>query len=310
MLIDGGNVEDTGNIKKYLEANNVSLIDYLVITHPHADHIGGLPSIIDNTDIGVIYMPRVSHTTKTFESLLTSIANKGKQIDKAIAGTNILSVPGSESAPGLEIDIVAPERDKYDNLNDYSAVILITYGDTSFIFMGDAEALSEGQITADVKADVLKVGHHGSHTSTSISFLKRVDPDYAVISVGADNTYGHPTDEVLARLDGTGVSVFRTDLQGTIVFTSDSKNIKVDKKPTPYQPLSSQTESAGNDNNTSVDKAPDSAGSNDMTVYITNTGKRYHLDGCRHLSKSKIETTLSAAKAQGLTACGTCHPPE
>jgi len=223
MLIDGGESRDANNIMSYMRSKGVTTIDYLVATHPHADHIGGLPTIIDAMDIRSIYMPRVSHTTQTFERLLTSIQNKGLQIDTARAGVSILS------SPGLQIDIVAPIRDNYSDLNDHSAVIKITYGSTSFLFTGDAESHSEGHITADVStdvsADVLKVSHHGSRTSTTDAFLRRVAPTYAVISVGSGNTYGHPTDEVLARLDSAGVSVFRTDLQGTIVFTSDGENI-------------------------------------------------------------------------------------
>jgi competence protein ComEC len=196
-------------------------------------------------------------------------------------------------------------------LNDHSAVIKLTYDDTSFIFMGDADSLSEGHITADVSANVLKISHHGSRTSTSESFLNRVSPKYAVISVGSGNSYGHPHDEVLARLDNAGISVFRTDLQGTIVFTSDGNIITVDTAPMPYQPHAppSNTGSSSDSSNGNLSTALDSSQSSDMTVYITNTGERYHLDGCSSLSRSKIETTISIAKSRGLTACGRCKPP-
>jgi len=300
MLIDGGNSEDANTILKYMRAHNITTIDYLVATHPHADHIGGLPTIINNMNVGEIYMPHVSQTTQTFESLLDAIEKKGLGINTAKAGVSILSIPK------LQIDVVAPVRDDYKDLNDWSAVVKLTYGNTAFLFAGDGETLSEGHITADISADVLKVSHHGSRTSTNQNFLNRVSPDYGVISVGAKNTYGHPHDEVLNRLNNAGVDVLRTDLQGTIVFTSDSNSISVNTELSQSQ-VSAPTPQTKPQQNTI--SSPNTSLSDDIVVYITNTGKKYHLEGCRYLAQSEIETTLSAAKARGLTACGTCRPP-
>ena len=201
MLIDGGESNNASSILSYMRSLNITTIDYLIATHPHSDHIGGLPTIIDSIDIGSVYMPRVSHTTQTFERLLTAIQNKGLQIDTAKAGVDILS------EPDLQISIVAPVNETYSELNDYSAVIMITYSNNTFLFMGDAEVLSESHITADVSADVLKVGHHGSDTSTSAVFLQKVSPDYAVISVGSGNSYGHPSDSTLSRLNDAGIKI-------------------------------------------------------------------------------------------------------
>jgi len=218
MLIDGGT---TGSgIVSYLQAHDTTVIDYLVITHPHLDHIGGIPLIIDTFDVKKIYMPYITNNTRAFINLLESIENNGLEIDEAKAGVNILS----ES--GIYIEFIAPVKE-YRNINDNCAVVKLTYGNTSFLFMADAESASEADITADVSADVLKVGHHGSRSSTTASFLSKVSPTYAVISVGSGNTYGHPTDDVLSRLDNAGVEVFRTDLHGTIVFISDGTDITV-----------------------------------------------------------------------------------
>jgi len=304
MLIDGGEAKNANTILQYLSSHDIKSIDYLIASHPHADHIGGLPAIINAIDVQSVYMPRVVHTTQTYENLLISIQNKGLQIDEAKTGVSIVSLPE------LDISIIAPARDDYRDHNDHSAVIKLIYGETSFLFMGDAESTSESHITGDISADVLKVGHHGSRTSTTAAFLNRVAPSYAVISVGV-NSYGHPTDEVLSRLNDADVEVYRTDMVGTITFTSDGENIIIDKSPSPYQP---QTTPVPTPAPTPVvtdsgSGTSDTSGSDDTVVYITRTGERYHKDGCRHLSRSKIESTISAAKAQGLTACGTCRPP-
>jgi len=314
MLIDGGDTGNAKTIMDYMKKHNVTSIDYLVASHPHADHIGGLPAIIDAMDISNIYMPRVSHTTLTFERLLTSIQNKGLQIDQAIDGVSILAMPE------LAIDILGPVREDYKDHNDHSAVVKLTYRNISFLFMGDAEGASESHISGNISADVLKVGHHGSSTSTSDSFLRKVKPSYAVICVGK-NSYGHPTDDVLFRLNNADVEVYRTDMVGTIVFTSDGENIIIDKSPSQYQPPATPSPTPAPTPTPTPNPSPTPAptptptpppgnsGSDDIVVFITRTGERYHEDGCRHLSRSKIESTLSAAKKQGLTACGTCKPP-
>lgn len=223
MLIDAGNPSDGSIVVSYIKHEGVSKIDYLVATHPHSDHIGGLPQVISTFDIGSIYMSKVSTTTKVFENLLTSIENKGLKINTAKAGVNILH------EGNLRVDILAPVSASYSDLNNYSVVVKVVYGASSFLFMGDAEKLSENQITADVNADVLKVGHHGSEYSSGKSFIDAVSPEISVISVGAGNQYGHPYSGTLNTLLGAGSKVYRTDLDGTIVFVSDGTKITVSK---------------------------------------------------------------------------------
>lgn len=220
MLIDAGEKKNGGEIASFIKEKGVSKIDFLVATHPHADHIGGMAEIAENFELDKIYMPKASANTKTFEKLLLTIKEKGKTVTAAKAGVSVLS------EDGLDIHFVAPNSDKYDDLNDYSAVIKLTYGKSSFLFTGDAEKLSEKEISADIKCDVLKVAHHGSNSSSSEDFIMRASPKYAVISCGANNEYGHPHDEVTSLLEKSGIEIFRTDRQGTIEAISDGEKIE------------------------------------------------------------------------------------
>jgi len=174
--------------------------------------------------------------------------------------------------------------------------------------MGDAGQPSEEQITSDVSADVLKVGHHGSNTSSSQTFLNKVHPKYAVIEVGKGNSYGHPTAATLTKLQNIGAMTFRTDTDGTIIFTSDAKTITIDKKASSIQEQAPPTSS----NNTTSSKITSSTPSDNqnVTVYMTKTGSKYHRDGCRYLSKSKITISLKDAKSRGYEPCSVCNPPQ
>ncbi len=222
MLVDAGGNDDASTVVSYLKKTGVKRLDYLIGTHPHEDHIGSLDTVINSFQIGEVFMPKVTHTTRTFLDVLEAIDRKGLQIRPAKAGVSIME-------DGLlAARILAPCGEDYDDLNDYSAVIMLTCGEVSFLLTGDAEALSEKEILASgasVKAGVLKVGHHGSNSSTSAAFLKAVGPRYAVISVGADNDYSHPHQVILDRLKKQDVEVIRTDKQGTVVFTTDGKEL-------------------------------------------------------------------------------------
>lgn len=215
MMIDAGNNGDAEMLVKYIQNLGISKIDYLIGTHPHEDHIGSLDAVIDNFEIGKLYLPRATTNTKTFESVLDAAARKNLTIDTAKSGVNIYSDPETS------IDIIAPVGTGYSSLNNYSAVVMLRWRDSSFLFTGDAEEESENEITADVSCDVLKVGHHGSSTSSSTGFLRRVNPSFAVISCGEGNSYGHPHEETLEKLESLGVKLYRTDLNGTVTCRTD-----------------------------------------------------------------------------------------
>ena len=219
MLIDAGEAYEVDKVINYLNNLGIKRIDYVVGTHPHTDHIGGLESVINTFDIGFIYMPNAISTSKTYEDLLTTISNKGLKVKTAKSGVVVLN------EDNLKLEFIAPNSDNYSNLNNYSAVLKLTYLDNTFLFMGDAETLSEDEITSDVKADVIKVGHHGSDSSSSVEFVKKVNPEYAIIMVGEGNSYNHPYQSIINRYLSMDAKVLRTDLDGNIICDSDGIDV-------------------------------------------------------------------------------------
>lgn len=223
MLIDAGDKDHGQLVVDYLKSAGVKQIDILVVTHPHADHIGGMDKVIESFPVLNVYMPRVAHTSKSFDDLLTALENKNLKINTARAG---ITLP----LASVNAYFLAPVKDYYEDLNNYSAVIKIVCGNKVFLFMGDAEKEAEDDMLAagtDLKADVLKVGHHGSDSGTSTAFLNLVQPQYAIISVGEDNPYGHPHQETLNRLQECGSQIMRTDLNGTIVIHTDGNKLDI-----------------------------------------------------------------------------------
>lgn len=221
MLIDAGNNDDDKLVVSYLQSQGVEKLDYIIATHPHEDHIGGMDTVVDTFDIGNVIMPNIETTTKTYESFIDSLINKNV--------TAIEPKPGNTYELGESIfTIISPNNDYKKDLNNWSVGIKLEHGDNSFIFTGDAEKASEMDIlhnNIDISADVLKLGHHGSSTSNTEEFLKAIKPKYAVICVGENNKYGHPHKETIEKLNKFNIEVYRTDKNGTVVATSDGENI-------------------------------------------------------------------------------------
>ena len=226
ILIDAGTSSTEDELVGELRSLGAETLDLVVATHPHADHIGGMAAVIDAFDVRQVVMPRISEsdtpTTKTYENLLQSIADKGLTITPAEPGDELLS------SGGAVLTVLAPNGEDYGDLNNYSVVLRLTYGEDSFLFTGDAEEASEEEMLSldwPLTATVLKCGHHGSETSTSPAFLDAVSPQYAVISCGVDNDYGHPDAVTLEKLEAAGAEVFRSYLQGTILASSDGSGV-------------------------------------------------------------------------------------
>lgn len=228
ILVDSGEVGAAQTVINYIKNLGIDELNCVLVTHPHTDHMGAMTKILYEFKIDDLIMPEIPEeiipTNKTYEKFLTAVSDN--------AGDVIAAKPGETYSYGeMTLEIFAPLRD-YDNLNDMSAVSRISYGDTSVIFTGDATTTVEKDLlkkNIDYSATVLNVGHHGSKTSSSEAWLRAVNPKYAVICCGENNDYGHPHSVITKRLEEFGIEYFETDLLGTIVFESDSKNfIKCD----------------------------------------------------------------------------------
>ncbi len=214
MLIDGGNKADSDLIYTYLQKQGVKHIDYMVATHAHEDHVGGLAGALTYATVGTVYCTVKSYDTQAFKNFASKVESRGAEITIPTAGTKFML--GS-----AEVTILGPITPKCDG-NNTSIVLRIVYGERSFLFTGDMERNGEMDLIeagVTLKSDVLKVGHHGSDTSSTYPFIREVMPTYGIISVGAGNSYGHPMESVLSRYRDAEVQLFRTDMQGDIICT-------------------------------------------------------------------------------------------
>lgn len=222
LLIDSGPSSAKENLFNYLNLVNVKTFNYIIATHPHEDHIGNMSSIINNYKVLNFYSPKVTSNTKAFETMVESLSRKSLKIN--IIKANIDSI---DLGKNTKVEFFSPNNSTYENINNYSPIFKITYGKTSFLFTGDAEELIESEVinnSYNLKADLLKIGHHGSSTSTSKRFFEGVNPKISVISVGENNTYNHPTEETLSIISTS--KILRTDLDGNILITSDGLSLK------------------------------------------------------------------------------------
>jgi len=222
VLIDSGARNGERIILPYLESIGVTSLDVLVGTHPHADHIGGAAGIIEAMPVTSVWMPDVTHTTRTFERFIDAIDERDVDIHFANAGDVL-------SAGPIQMTVVHPNRSGYSSLNDYSVVLHLRFGETAFIFTGDGEGPTDQEILDngwDVRSNVMLAGHHGSRTSSSEALIDAINPEIAVISVGEGNKYGHPHQVVLDRFAERDIEVLRTDLEGSIVLITDGTTVR------------------------------------------------------------------------------------
>lgn len=311
MLIDGGNVEDSNLVYSVLERDNITNLDIVVGTHAHEDHIGGLSGALSYATADVVLCPVTENTTKAFNNFK----------DKAETQSTGLTVP--EVGDSYELgsaDVRILGVNATDDTNESSIILMVTYGETKFLFTGDAEYEAEQAVLAtgaDLSCDVLKVGHHGSDSSTSYVWLNAIMPEYAVISVGEGNSYQHPTDAVLSRLRDAEVTTYRTDLNGDIFAYSDGKTVTMNvarevstediftagSAMGEYKPT--QNETVSEDVSTSVEAG----------VYILNTSSmKFHEETCSSAAKISEHNreehagTRDSLIEQGYSPCGYCKP--
>ena len=283
MLIDGGNVDDSDLVVSYLLDQGVSKLDYVVNTHAHEDHVGGLPGVLAVFETSNIWCPVTYYDSACFEDFLYYADQQDLPL--------FCPDPGTTYTLGqAEISVLGPVKE-YEETNDTSIILRVDHGRNSFLFTGDAERQAEQDVLDegyDVSSTVLKVGHHGSSTSTSYRWLREVAPQYAVIQVGKDNSYGHPHDEVMSRLRDADVTVYRTDLQGHIVCVSDGETVSFAAKRTApvTNPTKKEEQFVGNRNS-----------------------KKFHLTTCDGLPQKENRVYFDSydeAIEQGYSPCGNC----
>ena len=222
LLIDSGTTDSRKKLIKYLKNNNIKRLDYVVATHPHEDHIGGMASVIKAFDIGEFYAPKATASSQAFVDMVIALRNKNLKINVSKPNLSL------NLGPSASCVMLSPNKLTYENENNYSCVIKVSYKNSTYLFMGDAESQAEQELLGngyDLNAQVLKVAHHGSKTSTSQEFLNKVSPKIAIISCGFYNTYGHPNKGTLNKLKKINCIVYRTDLDKNIILISDGINI-------------------------------------------------------------------------------------
>lgn len=303
MLIDGGKPEKSSYIYAWLQQHGLSYLDVIVATHVDADHIGGLSGALNYASVGTAYCPVTTGTTETFQSFVKYLAKRDRSITVPTAGETF-------ALGGAQVQILGPLHSAEDS-NDNSIVLKVSFGATSFLFTGDAERAEEQDLLnagVNLQSTVLKVGHHGSDTSTSYPFLRAVAPQYAVISVGAGNSYGHPTEAVLSRLRDAGVTAFRTDMQGEITAVSDGQMVNFS---TAKNAAAETLANAGAGQNAGT--AATSTTTTGSYVLNTNTHK-FHVPSCSSVenispkNRKDVSESREQIISEGYAPCKRCNP--
>ena len=223
ILIDAGPRSNSKELLEQLKAKNIDDFELVIATHPHEDHIGGMVDVFKEYEVKDFYSPKITHTTKTYENLVKAVKDEGLKT-KELKGGMVIDL-----GEGAKFEVFTPQKSEYEELNDYSPIMKLSFGDTSYLFTGDAEKLAEEEALAKYKnsldSDVIKFGHHGSSSSSSNAFIEAVSPKYGIISCAKDNKYGHPHRETLDIIKKYNIKTFRTDTDGEIILTSDGKSI-------------------------------------------------------------------------------------
>ena len=292
-LIDGGEYNESTNLISYLSSQGVKELEFIISTHPHSDHCGGLAEVIRNFDTKTLICPKTESDTSAWEYTMDAADECGVRYTNPSAGDKF-------TVGSATITVFAPDTATvYEDLNDYSIVCKAEYEKTSFLFMGDATKEVETSLLEsnfDLSADILKCGHHGSYTSNSKKFIEAVNPAAAIISCGKDNEYGHPHKETLNTLSKRNIPVYRTDLDGTIVVSSNGKNVYVSTAEVTTQAV--ETPVAPTEN----------------TEYIGNkNSKIFHESDCSSVGKMSEKNKIKFSNRQeavdsGYTPCGSCEP--
>lgn len=294
VLIDGGEREAGPKVVDFLRSKGVKKIDILISTHAHEDHIGGLREVLRQFPVGLIIDSGKKHTTATYKAYLKMIIAKNIKLTLAKTGTTY------DLGGGAKLQIVYCNPNAED-LNNSSVVAKVTYGQVSALFMGDLESAEEGNI--NTRADILKVGHHGSRTSTSDTLLRAVKPKEAIISCGTNNQYGHPHDVTMKRLASYGIKTYRTDKSGNITLTTDGKSYTISAKPSGFAPVPVSK---------IVKQKSEGGSSSGSGSYIGNKNShKFHRANCSRLPAEKNRVYFKSrdeAIKTGYEPCKICEP--